>query len=252
MTDKKELLGRQVPCQLCPLRRLPIFRPFTPEELAFVSRFKTGEVVVNAGDPLFLEGASCAHLYTVLTGLLFRYKLLPDGRRQILNYCMPGDFLGLQGSVMQEMQHSVEALSDVVLCVFEREGLWRLFETHAGLSFDVTWLAARSEQILDQQLLSVGRRSALERCAHLLLHLTDRLSELGMTTAANTVSIPITQQHIADTLGLSLVHTNRTLGRLMREGAVRWREKEFEILDRARLADLASEDGNGAGVRPLL
>lgn len=252
MADKKELPGRQVPCQLCPLRKLAIFREFTPEELAFVSRFKTGEVSVKAGDPLFLEGASCAHLYTVLSGLSFRYKLLPDGRRQILNFCMPGDFLGLQGSVMQEMQHSVEALSDSILCVFQREGLWRLFETHAGLSFDVTWLAARSEQILDQQLLSVGRRSALERCAHLLLHLADRLAEVGMIGSARTVSIPITQQHIADTLGLSLVHTNRTLGRLIREGAVRWREREFEILNRDRLADLASEEGIPATVRPLL
>jgi CRP-like cAMP-binding protein len=252
MTEKKELRGRQVPCQLCPLRKLKIFRPFTPEELAFVSSFKTGEVEVKAGAPLFLEGASCAHLYTVLSGLAFRYKLLPDGRRQILNYCMPGDFLGLQGSVMQEMQHSVEALSDMVLCVFQREGLWRLFENHAGLSFDVTWLAARSEQILDQQLVSIGRRSALERCAHLLLNLVDRLAEVGMARSKDSVSIPITQQHIADTLGLSLVHTNRTLGRLIREGAIRWREKEFEILDRSRLAALAGDNEVDGMVRPLL
>ena len=252
MADKKELPGRQVPCQLCPLRKLKIFRPFTPEELAFVSGFKTGEVTVKAGAPLFLEGATTAHLYTVLSGLAFRYKLLPDGRRQILNYCMPGDFLGLQGSVMLEMQHSVEALSDMVLCVFPREGLWQLFQSHAGLSFDVTWLAARSEQMLDQQLLSVGRRSAVERCAHLLLHIADRLSEVGMTSSRLTVSIPITQQHIADSLGMSLVHTNRTLGRLMREGAIRWREKEFEILDRDRLARLASEDGMARVVRPLI
>ncbi len=252
MADTKELPGRQVPCQLCPLRKLDIFRPFTSEELAFVSQFKTGELVVKAGDPLFLEGSSCAHLYTVLSGLAFRYKLLPDGRRQILNYCMPGDFLGLQGSVMQEMQHSVEALSDIVLCVFPRDGLWKLFENHAGLSFDLTWLAARSEQILDQQLLSVGRRSALERCAHLLLHLADRLAEVRMMSSKKRVSIPITQQHIADTLGLSLVHTNRTLGRLMRDGIVKWREKEFVILDRDRLAELASEETMVGAVRPLL
>lgn len=252
MADKKELPGRQVPCQLCPLRKLEVFRPFTPEELSFVSTFKTGEVTLKAGDPLFLEGTSSAHLHTVLSGIAFRYKLLSDGRRQILNYCMPGDFLGLQGSVMQEMQHSVEALSDMVLCVFKREGLWRLFEKHAGLSFDVTWLAARSEQMLDQQLLSVGRRSAIERCAHLLLHLADRLAEVGIARSRRTISVPITQQHIADTLGMSLVHTNRTLGRLIRQGVIRWREKEFEILDRDRLAELAGEETMTGAARPLL
>jgi CRP-like cAMP-binding protein len=153
---------------------------------------------------------------------------------------------------MQEMQHSIEALSDMVLCVFQREGLWRLFETHAGLSFDVTWLAARSEQILDQQLLSVGRRSAVERCAHLLLHLAHRAEELELMGAPNKVRIPITQQHIADTLGLSLVHTNRTLGRLIRDRVIRWKEQEFEILNAKRLAEIAGEEEMRSFVRPLL
>jgi CRP/FNR family transcriptional regulator len=154
---------------------------------------------------------------------------------------------------MNEMQHSIEALSDIVLCVFQREGLWRLFETHAGLSFDVTWLAARSEQILDQQLLSVGRRSALERCAHLLLLLARRFEELAPPTRTpGKIRIPVTQQHVADTLGLSLVHTTRTLGRLMRERVVRWKEQEFEILNRKRLAELAGDEGGEPAVRPLL
>jgi len=252
VADPKDAARRQVPCQRCPLRKLDVFRPFAPEELAFVAEFKTGELTAEAGSMLFLEGTSSAHLYTVLSGWAFRYKLLSDGRRQILNYCFPGDFIGLQGSVMQEMQHSIEALSDMVLCVFQREGLWRLFEKHAGLSFDVTWLAARSEQIIDQQLLSVGRRSAVERCAHLLLHLARRAEELELMGAPNKVRIPITQQHIADTLGLSLVHTNRTLGRLIRDRVIRWKEQEYEILNRSRLADLAGEEESASAVRPLL
>lgn len=250
--DLQNAARRQVSCQRCPLRQHKIFRPFTPEELAFVNEFKTGELTVEAGSMLFLEGTSSAHLYTVLSGSAFRYKLLADGRRQILNYCLPGDFIGLQGSVMQEMRHSVEALSDMVLCVFQREGLWRLFERHAGLSFDVTWLAARSEQMVDQQLLSVGRRSALERCAHLLLHLSRRAEALQLKGAPTTVCIPITQQHIADTLGMSLVHTNRTLGRLIRDRVIRWKEHEFEILNHKRLAEIVGDDVEEEGVRPLL
>jgi CRP/FNR family transcriptional regulator, anaerobic regulatory protein len=251
VADPKDAARRQVSCPHCPLRQLKIFRPFTPQELAFVSEFKTGELTVEAGSMLFLEGTSSAHLYTVFSGWAFRYKLLPDGRRQILNYCFPGDFIGLQGSVMQEMQHSIEALSNMVLCVFQREGLWRLFESHAGLSFDVTWLAARSEQLLDQQLLSVGRRTAIERCAYMLLHLARRAEELELMGAPNKVRIPITQQHIADTLGLSLVHTNRTLAQLIRERVIRWKEHEYEILNSKRLADIAGDDLESA-VRPLL
>jgi CRP-like cAMP-binding protein len=73
-----------------------------------------------------------------------------------------------------------------------------------------------------------------------------------LTRSRHTIRIPITQQHIADTLGLSLVHTNRTLGRLIRDRAIRWREQEFEILDRDRLAELAGDEPPSNTVRPLL
>jgi CRP-like cAMP-binding protein len=149
------------------LRPLKIFREFEPEELAFVSRFKKGELTVDKGATVLVEGNHSPHLYTVLSGWGFRYKLMSDGRRQILNYIMPGDLIGLQGSMMTEMQHSVEALSSMLLCVFQREQLPELYRNHPGLGYDLTWIAAREEQMLDENLLSVGRRTALERASYL-------------------------------------------------------------------------------------
>ncbi len=160
--------ARKYPCEQCPIRDLKIFRPFSPEELSFVSRFKAGELSVDPRATILQEGTSTTHLYTVLFGWAFRYKMLPDGRRQILNFALPGDFLGLQASMFDEMTHSVEALSAVLLCVFPRERIWELYEHYASLSFDVTWLAAREEQILDQNLLNVGRHNAIERAAYFL------------------------------------------------------------------------------------
>ncbi len=92
----------------------------------------------------------------------------------------------------------------------------------------------------------------MERCAHLLLLFAFRAEGLELAGAPNKVRIPITQQHIADTLGLSLVHTNRTLGRLIRDRVIRWKEQEFEILNRNRLAELAGEVESAETVRPLL
>ncbi len=117
--------SRRTPCEQCPLRSLPTFREFEPSELAFVSDFKQGELLVEPGGTVLAEGSRSAHLFTVLAGWGFRYKMLGDGRRQILNYIMPGDLVGLQGSLMGEMQHSVEALSALTLCVFDRSGLAR-------------------------------------------------------------------------------------------------------------------------------
>ena len=83
--------------------------------------FKAGELVVDPGATILLEGTNSAHVFTVLSGWAFRFKSLEDGRRQILNFSLPGDFLGLQGSIFDKMQHSVEALTAAVLCVFPRE-----------------------------------------------------------------------------------------------------------------------------------
>jgi CRP-like cAMP-binding protein len=221
------------------LRAVHALREFTAKELEFVSNFKSGELNVQAGTSLLLQGTNSAHLYTILSGWAFRYKTLPDGRRQILNFALPSDLIGLQGSVNDEMQHSVEALTDVMLCVFPREKVWSLYTDYPTLAFDVTWLAAREEQMLDEGLLSVGRRTAMERLAYLLLAMFQRAEEVGLTKG-NSIQFPFTQQHVADTLGMSLVHTNKTLQRLSATKAMRWKERKFEILDREALTKIAN------------
>ena len=244
--------GRKVPCEKCPLRGVHVLREFSAKELEFVTEFKSGELNVQAGTSILLQGTNSAHLYTVLSGWAFRYKMLPDGRRQILNYALPSDFLGLQGSVNDEMQHSVEALTDMILCVFPREKLWQLYRDYPTLAFDLTWLAAREEQILDEHLLSVGRRTALERVAYLLLVVFQRAEEVGLTKG-NSLQLPFTQQHVADTLGMSLVHTNKTLRRLSATKTVRWKDRRFEILDRDELARIASyEPPKAKAGRPFI
>src|SRR5690606_39987994 len=125
-------------------------------------------LVAETGTTLLAEGTHSAHLYTLLSGWAFRYKALPDGRRQILNYMLPGDLVGLQGSVIGELEHSVEALSPLVLCVFQRNRLDELFRNHPGLGFGVTWLAAQEQRMLGERPLSVCRRTPPERAAYLI------------------------------------------------------------------------------------
>ncbi|WEZ82767.1 Crp/Fnr family transcriptional regulator [Rhizobium sp. 32-5/1] len=243
--------SQRTPCEQCPLRKLEHFRNFTQEELGFVSNFKRGELAVDAGATILVEGSHSAHLFTVLAGWGFRYKMLDDGRRQILNYMMPGDLIGLQGSLMGEMQHSIEALSPVTLCVFERDKLGGIFRNHPDLAYDLTWIAAREERILDENLLSIGRRSALERAAYLLVFLYQRAKALQLFDDER-VSIPITQQHVADTLGLSIVHTNKTLKKLGERKMIRWADKGCDILDEEGLLRLAGWEGYKEQKRPFI
>lgn len=242
---------RRVPCEHCPLRAMTHFRAFSPEELKFVSNFKRGELVAETGAMILSEGSHSAQLFTVLSGWAFRFKTLEDGRRQILNYCLPGDLIGLQGSIMGEMEHSVEALSPVVLCVFQRDRMQDLFRSQPGLSFDVTWLASREERMLDENLLSLGRRSALERAAYLVAFLYQRAASVGLTDH-KALLIPITQQHVADTLGLSIVHTNKTLKKLSDRKLIRWHDRACEVLDPPGLLELSGWDGLPERRRPLI
>jgi CRP-like cAMP-binding protein len=243
--------AKQTKCNACPLKKLEVFRVVTPDELAFIEQFKTGEFVTDAGATILSEGAGGPHLFTVLSGWAFRYKTLSDGRRQILNFVLPGDFLGLQNSMLSEMQHSVEALTQMVLCVFPREKLWTLYSNHPTLAFDLTWLASRSERLLDENLLSVGRRSASERIAFILADMFTRCRQLQMTQG-NKVSFPFTQQHLADALGLSLVHTNKTLKSLAARKLFRWKNGLFELLDEERLMEVAKVDSTPSALRPLI
>ncbi len=244
-------LARQVPCENCPLRAQPALRDFSQQELDFIAGFKSGELTAEAGTTLLVEGTTSAHLYTVLSGWAIRYKTLADGRRQILNFVLPADFIGLQGTVLGAMQHSVEALSDMVLCVFPRERLWELYQGHPSLAFDLTWIASREEQMLGENLVSVGRRTALERIAFVLLHLFLRAEQLGLTSK-DKVQFPFTQQHLADALGMSLVHTNKTLKRLMTSKAARWRNRTFEVLDREALTATAGYRMSDPRPRPFI
>lgn len=243
--------GQCVPCDRCPLRPRSALRNFSADELAFVKQFKVDELHVDPGVSFLREGTCSDYLYTVLNGWAFRYKMLEDGRRQILNYALPADLIGLQGMLMKEMEHSVEALTPLTLCVFPRAKMWELYSKLPSLAFDITWLAAREEQLIDQNLVSLGRRAALERTAYLLLHLFVRAGEAGLTKD-DSVQFPFTQQHVADTLGMSLVHTNKTLKRLTASGTVRWKVRQFKVLDRTGLEQIAGDDGRQQRPRPFI
>lgn len=244
--------GGQTPCRACPLRRLPLFANATSAEVDFIETFKMGELHGKAGGTIYLEGATSPHLFTLLSGWAFRYKTLPDGRRQILNYVLPGDFIGLQTTLAETLDHGIEALTDVRLCVFSRDRLADLFRNQPSLALDVTWLAARDERILDDHLLSIGRRRSRERIAYLLWHLMTRGRESGLVDDDGVLVLPMTQQHLADTLGLSLVTFNKTLQRLRATGIFVFGDRRLKIVDEAKMIAVAAADGVRPRSRPLI
>ncbi len=238
-------------CAACPLRAQGGFTQVSDAELAFIEKFRRQESTVGTGEAILREGESSNLLFTLRAGWAFRFRSLPDGRRQILNFLLPGDFIGLQAELSGQVPHGVEALTPVRLCVFPRDELWDLYRGFPGLAYDLTWLSAHEELIVDENLLGVGQRSAMERIAMLLVHLYKRARSVGEGDE-NGVNFPLNQQHIADALGLSLVHTNKSLRRLHAYGLHELSANRLRILKVEALQRLADYYALPLRARPLI
>jgi CRP-like cAMP-binding protein len=208
---------------------------------------------VEAGETLIHEGQTDSPLYTLLQGWAFRYKTLSDGRRQILTFLLAGDFIGVQQKMGDAAAHGVDTLTSASFCVFQRDALWEIHRRSPTMGFNVTWLTAHEESLVDDTLLSVGRRSAEERIASMLILLFKRAAALQEDNGKGGVVWPLTQQHIADALGLSLVHTNKTLRKLEKRGLHEIKDGRLYLRDVKALARLADLYGDGhPPQRPLV
>ena len=180
-------------CHDCRLRKTGAFTAVKPEVLDFIEGFRIHTMQVEAGGALVRENQSNAKLFTLYSGWAFRYKTMSDGRRQILNFLLPGDLVGLQQEFGDVSTHGIEALTDCALCVFQNDSLWALFREHPRLGYDITWLSAHEEGHVDDNLLTTGRRNATERVAMLLMHLYRRMERIGLVEGGS-VPFPLNQQ----------------------------------------------------------
>jgi CRP-like cAMP-binding protein len=238
-------------CRYCPLQRKDIFIRMSKEELEFMHKFKSGELTVEPGTPILMQGSNTPQLYTVLSGMGIRDKTLENGERQVISFVFPGDFIGLHANFIGRMGHSVEARTHMRLCVFNRSDFFSFFKSQPGRALDITWLAAMEEHLLGETIATIGQRTAIEALAWALVKLYQRGMSLGMVTN-NQMDLPFTQRDMADALGLSLVHTNKTLQKLKEKQLASWTDRVLRINNLNALANLAVVSLRDPPKRPLL
>lgn len=238
-------------CRYCPLQRKDLFVRMSKDDLEFMQKFKAGELTVEPGTPILMEGSNAPQLFTALSGMGIRDRTLENGERQVINFVFPGDFIGLQAGILGKMGHSVEARTHMRLCVFNRTEFWQFFKSNPARAFDITWLAAIEEHFLGETLATVGQRTAIQAIAWALIKIFQRGEALGMVTN-NQMELPYTQRDMADALGLSLVHTNKTLGKLKERQLASWSDRMLQINDLQSLADIAIMTLNKPPQRPFL
>jgi CRP-like cAMP-binding protein len=225
------------------IRKLENFAPLSEEEKTALIDASTTIRHYAAHEDLIQEGAPTDGVKIILDGLACRYKVLPDGRRQIVAYFVPGDMCDLRVFLLKRMDHSIGTLCPVEAALLSQESVLELTERYPRLTRALWWSTLVEEAITREWIVNVGHRTAFERMAHLFCEIFLRLQAVGLTQE-NRCDLPLTQTELADTLALSAVHVNRTLMDMRRAHLVTFQGGQLIIHDRQALQSVAGFDPN--------
>lgn len=192
------------------LRKLANFTELSAEEKSAVDECCADVRYFAAGEDVISQGDRTGGVKLLLDGFACRYKVLEDGRRQVVAYFVPGDLCDLRVFILKRMDHSIGAVCASKVATISPENVLRLTHTYPSLTRALWWSTLVEEAIAREWIVNVGQRNALERMAHLFCELWYRFRAVGLNEGMSC-TLPLTQVELAETLGLSSVHVNRTL-----------------------------------------
>jgi len=190
---------------------------------------------------IIAEGQVPDEVHLVLEGLACRFKVMKNGRRQILAFLVPGDFCDLHVAILGNMDHGIATLTPCTMVEISTTTVEELTSNHPKIARALWWATLVDEAVLREWLVNIGQRPANQRLAHLLCELLVRLQTVG-GASDNSYSLPITQEEMGDALGLSIVHVNRTLQAMRRAGLITLKNTLLVIKDVERLKAFADFD----------
>lgn len=241
-TQENRFLNGRVDCETCHARIDGLCAGHSREVLQAISGYRTSDRYLAAGQDLFRHGERCDAVYNLVDGWIYHYNLLADGRRQILGFALPGAVLGFHPGGDGEMTYGAQALTPAVVCVIPRKALQSLSSTHPEVGLRLASLISQERNLTFAHLTSIGRQTARERVAHLILELFVRFRSRWPGHRVEDMWLPLTQEHIGDATGLTGVHVNRVLGELRKDGILKFSYRRLSILDPDRLVDEAGID----------
>jgi CRP-like cAMP-binding protein len=228
------------------IRKLESIGPLTGAERDALRHLETTQVGVGTRHDIVREGERPNTLTLVLHGLLCRYKIVADGKRQIMSFHIPGDVPDLPCLVIPVMDHSLCTLAPSQIAVISRAALLDLLAEQPQLARLFWRDTVVDAAIFREWMVGIGRRSAFTRIAHLFCEMIVRMRTVGLS-ADNTVDLPLTQTDVADALGLSTVHVNRTLQELRAARDARCRRLAGPVRCRRIRANLSARAARGRG-----
>ena len=229
-------------CDDCRIRPVSLCAALSEIGGTVVPPFRISERWYPAGQDIVEQGES-GHDFSVITdGWAVQYELLENGSRQILDFLLPGSIAGFQPDGDAPSPHFVQALTGVRACRFSKPGFLDAAKSNPALALRLAAVACQSHHRSLWHLTLIGRRTAKERVAALLFELYRRARRWSLSPWEDEVSLPLTQEHIGDALGLTNIHVNRMLRELREEGVLVLKRGVLRLLDPGRLVEIAGCD----------
>ncbi len=221
------------------IRKLEQFTELSTDDKRALEQVASRQIrLLSPKEDIVHEGDPPRHLNLILDGWAYRYKSLPDGRRQISAFLIPGDMCDLRMTIVREMDHSIAALTPLRVAEIPGDSLAELIANSARLERALAWNAIVEEAIAREWITNLGRRQAIERISHLLCELYVRLAAVGLTNGAS-FDCPVTQEQLGDATGLTTVHVNRTVQAIRDQGLIVWKGRNLAIPDFEALRNVA-------------
>jgi CRP-like cAMP-binding protein len=212
------------------------------DDLAILGAVTAQSRTVTKRRDLIREGARPGPIFVILEGWACRYKILPNGGRQVLAFLMPGDFCDHHGGLLAEMDHSIQTLTSVEVATIGRQDMDSLMDRQS-IAKAIYRAQLGDEATMRAWITSMGRRTSIERVAHLMCELYLRARTIGLTAAPN-LTLPLSQLLLADSLGMTPVHLNRVLKELRLTGAMTLQRGNLVISNPGQLVQIAGFDEN--------
>lgn len=231
-------------CEHCAVRHRALFQGIPIEQLEWTQRYRQNQYTVERRRSLFTEHDDHPFAYTLYSGWVMLSKTSAGGKRQVLRFALPGDFLGFQARLDGPMSYSAHAVTDIRVCAFPRKRLDEMMNESPDLAKRMAVLSAR-DVAFTQQLLVATHQSARERITSLLTQLYIRVQALGVLipgSSEDSIAFPLSQDMLADALGMTPETVNRVLRSLREEGVLELKSRRLTMLDRERALALSELD----------